>query len=92
MTLEELERGLELHERRLASIEGNFVVQGELLNRVDQRLDRLANLMEESERRRTEDRETLRLMQAAMSSLFQRMDAFIRGLARRNGDQKPRIE
>jgi len=47
MTDEELERGLELHERRLARIEENLIEQqAELLNRVDQRLDRVTLLIQ----------------------------------------------
>jgi hypothetical protein len=87
MTLAELERGMELHEKRLTRIEDNLVVQGELLNRLDQRLDRVANLLEESQRQRMQDHETLRAMQDAMASLFQRMDAFIRGLERPDGHE-----
>lgn len=92
MTLAELERGMELHEKRLGRIEAsleqheerltrienNLVVQGELLNRLDQRIDRLVTIVE----RNSED---MRLMQSAMTSLFQRMDAFIRGLERNDG-------
>lgn len=73
--------GMELHEKRMARVEDNLIVQGELLNRVDQRLDRLASVVEKNS-------EEMRLMQAAMTSLFQRMDAFIRGLERRNGHEK----
>ncbi len=88
MTFEELEHGFELHEKRLARMEDNLVVQGEILDRLDHRLDRVAAMMEESERQRGEDRERLRDMQSAMTSLFQRMDAFLRGLERDNGHPK----
>ncbi|MBI4165465.1 MAG: hypothetical protein HY508_07005 [Acidobacteria bacterium] len=67
------------HERRLKRIEDNLIVQGEILNRVDQRLDRVAATAESHDKQ-------LVLMQSAMTSLFQRMDAFIRGLERGNGD------
>lgn len=94
MTLAELERGMELHEKRLtrveenlARVEDNLVVQGELLNRLDQRLDRIANLLEESQRQRIQDHEAMRIMQDAMASLFKRMDAFIRGLERPDGHE-----
>ncbi len=70
MTPEEIERGLEAHERRLNRLEENLVVQGEILNRVDQRLDRLAGLVETQS-------ESMLLMQSTMKSLFERMDAFI---------------
>jgi len=47
MTDEELERGLELHERRVSRIEENLIEQqAELLNRVDQRLDRVTLLIQ----------------------------------------------
>ena len=104
MTLEEMERGFELHEKRMGRIEenlsvmqknlvvvqDNLTVQGELLNRLDQRLDRLAAMFEEGQRQRAEDRETLRIMKAAMTSLFERMDAFIRGLERDDGHPRPK--
>jgi hypothetical protein len=85
VTLKELERGFELHEKRLERIEDNLLVQGELLGRLEV-------LFEESERQRGEDRERLRVMQAAMTSLFERMDKFIRGLERRDGHPKPGSE
>ena len=99
MTLQEIERSFQVHqeifariderldrmaaeaeghERRLKRIEDNLIAQGEILNRVDQRLDRVASLTESHEQQ-------LALMQTAMTSLFQRMDAFIRGLERGNG-------
>ncbi len=70
MTPEEIERGREAHERRPTRVEENLVVQGEVLNRVDQRLDRLAGLAETQH-------ESMLLMQSTMKSLFERMDAFI---------------
>ncbi|MBI1940682.1 MAG: hypothetical protein HYS33_04140 [Acidobacteria bacterium] len=117
MTIEELERGFELHEKRLQAHEVVFariderldrmsarddeherrlsrieetlrglsdhlVVQGKLLNGVDQRLDRLTAIVESHTNQ-------LAVLQSAMTSLFQRMDAFIRGLERGNGDALP---
>jgi archaellum component FlaC len=110
MTLQELERGMELHEQRMARIErgmelheqrmariesnielheqrfkrieDNLVVQGELLNRLDQRVDRIASFVEKNSLE-------MGFMQATLASLLQRMDAFIRGLERRNGHEKP---
>ena len=100
VTNEELERGMELHERRLAAIderlgrlaaaseshdkrlrrvEDNLVVQGEMLNRIDQRLDRLTALFEQSSAE-------IRVLRGAMASLFEHMEAFIRGL-RPNGHE-----
>lgn len=73
MTLKEMERGFELHEQRMARILDNFVLQGELLNRLEQRIDRIAAMMEE-------DRERLRVMQVAMTSLFERLEGFVRRL------------
>jgi chromosome segregation ATPase len=87
--LDRLASSMESHDKRLTRVEDNLAVQGELLNRVDQRLDRLAEMFVQSEGGRAEDRERMRLMQAAMTALFQRMDAFIRGLERRDGHQKP---
>jgi len=96
MTLQELERGLELHEKRFARIEetlelhdkrlerieSTLVVQGELLNRFGQSLDHLLIVVERNS-------ENMRVMQASMTALFERMDAFIRGLERRDGHEKP---
>ncbi len=90
MTLQEIEQGLKFHEERFARmdaehekrfkrIEDNLVVQGEILNRIDLRLDRMAASVENHDQQ-------LALMQSAMTALFQRMDAFIRGLERGNGD------
>lgn len=107
MTLNEIERALELserrfqlheehfahiderldrmaaqaeeHERRLTRIEDNLLVQGEILNRIDLRLDRVAAMAESHDQQ-------LAVMQSAMTSLFQRMDAFIRGMERGNGN------
>jgi hypothetical protein len=85
VNLEDIERGMELHEQRFKKIEDNLIVQGEILNRVDQRLDRLAEMLAQSEGERAADRERMRLMQGAMTSLFERMDDFIRGLERHDG-------
>ncbi len=93
MSLEELERAFELHEKRLllmdqqsekrfSRIEDNLLVQGEILNRLDQRLDRVAGLVE----RNSAD---MQVMQSAMTNLFQHMDAFIRGLGGGNGHETP---
>jgi hypothetical protein len=73
------------HENRLKRVEDNLAVQGELLDRIDLRLDRLTETFAQSEGERAADRERTRLMQAAMTSLFNRMDAFIRGLERHDG-------
>lgn len=78
MTLQEIERGLEAHERCLRRVEDNLAVQAEILNRVDQRLDRLTEIVERQQ-------ESMFLMQSAMKSLFERMDAFIKGLERGDG-------
>ena len=66
------------HDRKLQRIEDNLIVQAEILNRVDQRLDRVSAMVESHDQQ-------LGLMQSAMTSLFQRMDAFIQGLERGNG-------
>jgi len=93
MTDEELERGLELHERRVSRIEENLIEQqAELLNRVDQRLDRVTLLIEQSEVKRAENRKRMHLMQSAMTVLFKRLEAFIRGLERHDGHQSPGTE
>jgi len=73
MTLQEIEQGLKLHEERFARIdteheqrfkriEDNLVVQGEILNRIDQRLERMAARVESHDQQ-------LSLMQSAMTSL-----------------------
>ena len=88
MTLAELERGFELHEKRLTAVEeiqkkigDNLLVQGEILNRLDQRLDRVAGLVEKNSA-------DIHVMQSAMTNLFEHMDAFIRGLGG-NGQETP---
>lgn len=97
MTLQEIEQGLKIHEERFARmdaehekrfqrIEDNLVVQGEILNRIDQRLDRVSERMEELTEVAKSHTNQLAIMQSAMTSLFQRMDAFIQGLDRGNGD------
>ena len=78
-TLAHLASQVKEHDRKLQLIEDNLIVQGEILNRVDQRLDRVAATAESHDQQ-------LVLMQSAMTSLFQRMDAFIRGLEHGNGD------
>ncbi len=87
--LTRLERNLTLHEEKLTRIEENLTVQTGILHRVDQRLDRLTEMFERSERERADDHERMRVMQTAMTSLFERMDAFIRGLERNDGHGRP---
>ncbi len=79
MDAREIERGLEAHERRLNRVEENLVVQGEMLSRVDQRLDRIAAMQERQQ-------EELRELQSAMLALFLRMDRFLQGLDRGDGN------
>jgi len=73
VTLQEIEQGLKLHEERFARIdaeheerfkriEDNLVVQGEILNRIDQRLDRMAARVEGHDQQLT-------LLQSAGTSL-----------------------
>jgi len=73
-------------EERFKRIEDNLVVQGEILNRIDQRLDRVSERMEDLTAVAKLHTNQLAIMQSAMTSLFQRMDAFIQGLDRGNGD------
>ena len=73
MTFEEVERALK-------EMKDNLVVQAELGRHQDERIHALITIAEGHERRLVADREDLREMQAAMAALFQRMDAFIRGL------------
>ncbi len=82
MTPEEVERGIELHERRLARIEDNLLVQGQLLDRLDRNVERLAAVVEKNST-------DMHIMQSAMTSLFQRMEAFLRGLERHDGQENP---
>lgn len=92
---EELDALVELsknHEHWLTRVEDHLAVQGELLNRIDQKAERLAQMFVESAGERAEDRERLRIMQAAVTSLFERMDAFLRGLERHAGRERPGSE
>ena len=77
-TLAYLASQVKEHDRKLQRVEDNLLVQAEIPNRVDQRLDRVAAMAENHEHQ-------LVLMQSAMTSLFQRLDAFIHGLERGNG-------
>ncbi len=80
MTPGEVERGMELHERRLPRIEDNLLVQGQLLDRLDRNVDRLAAVVEKNST-------DMHIMQSAMTSLFQRMEAFRGGLERHDGHE-----
>jgi uncharacterized coiled-coil protein SlyX len=89
MTPQEIERGLDAHERRLnrleeglTRVEENLLVQGEILNRLDLSLARLAGMVEKQQ-------EGVLQMQSAMRSLFERMEAFIKGLERHDGHYPP---
>lgn len=104
MTLKEIEDSFKIHQERFARmdakideheqrfkrIEDNLVVQGEILNRIDQRLDRVSERMGELTEVAKLHTNQLAIMQSAMTSLFQRMDAFIQGLDRGNGDNLQR--
>ncbi len=86
MTLQEIEHSFKIHEQRFNRIEDNLAVQGEILNRIDQRLDRVTERMEGLTEIAKLHTNQMAVMQSAMTALFQRMDAFIRGLERGNGD------
>ncbi len=66
MTFEEMERGL--------------IVQGELLNRVDQAVARNTEAIARNTEAIGKLADGMLIMQGAMRSLFERMDRFIRGL------------
>ncbi len=66
MTFEEMERGL--------------IVQGELLNRVDQAVARNTEAIARNTEAIGKLADGMLTMQGAMRSLFERMDRFIRGL------------
>lgn len=97
MTLQEIELGFKIHEERFARmdaehekrfkrIEDNLAVQGEILNRIDQRLDRVTERLDGLTEVVQLNTNQLAVLQSAMTSLFPRMDAFIQGLERGNGD------
>ena len=85
-TLAHLASQAKEHDRKLQIIEDNLIVQGEILNRVDQRLERVTDRIEGLTSIVGTHTNQLAVMQSAMTALFQRMDAFIRGLERGNGD------
>ena len=100
MTLQDIEQGFKLHEERFARmdaehekrfkrIEDNLAVQGEILNRIDQRLDRVTERMDGLTEVVRANTNQLAVLQSTRISLFQRMDAFIQGLDRGNGDNPP---
>lgn len=74
------------HDRKLQIIEDNLIVQGNILNRVDHRLDQVSERIEGLTTILHSHTSQLALMQSAMTSLFQRMDNFIRGLEGGNGN------
>ena len=77
------------HEQRFKRIEDNLAVQGEILNRIDQRLDRVTERMDGLTEVVRANTNQLAVLQSTRISLFQRMDAFIQGLDRGNGDNPP---
>jgi chromosome segregation ATPase len=101
VTLQEIEQGFRIHEERFARIdakieeyearfkriEDNLVVQGEILNRIDQRLDHVTERLHGLTEVVRLNTNQLAVLQSAMTSLFQRMDAFIQGLDRGDGDK-----
>ena len=108
MTFEEMEKSLAGIEDSLKGLRDNQEVQGVMLWRMENNLDRLEAAVEQlahgmtllqsamkgligtvegltetvevHEKQHAEDREQMRVMQAAMTALFERMDRFIRGL------------
>ncbi len=101
MTFEEMEKSLAGIENSLKGLRDNQEVQGAMLWRMENNLDRLEAAVEQLAHGMTllqavmkgltetvegltetvaEDREQMRVMQAAMTALFERMDRFIRGL------------
>jgi uncharacterized coiled-coil protein SlyX len=104
VTLQEIEQGFKIHEERFARIdakieehearfkriEDNLVVQGEILNRIDQRLDHVTERLDGVTEVVRLNTNQLAVLQSAMTSLFQHTDAFIQGLDRGNGGNPPR--
>jgi hypothetical protein len=80
MTMEELERGLKV-------LQDNMTVQGVMMHRIENNLDRLESDLSRVESLAARNSEAIEkltdgmtIMQAAMKSLFDHMDRFIRGL------------
>jgi len=91
MTFEQMERALNGITDKLNSITDNLAVQGQLLDRFekqserraeeqDERIRALLTIGENHERRLADTEERTRSMQAAMTSLFEHIERFIRGL------------
>jgi hypothetical protein len=82
MTLEEMERGLK-------GLQDNMTVQGVMMNRLENNLDRLEAVVAENSAAIARNTELIArladgmmVMQAAMQRLFDHMDRFIHGLER----------
>jgi hypothetical protein len=80
MTYEEVERGLKV-------LQDNMTVQGVMKNRLENNLDRLEVVVAENSAAIARNTEAIAkladgmmVMQAAMKSLFEHIDRFIRGL------------
>jgi len=80
MTLEEMERGLK-------GLEDNATVQGAMMHRLENNLDRLEAIVAQNSEAIARNTEAIHHLangqastQSAMHLLFERMDRFIRGL------------
>ena len=80
MTYEEMERSIqELRDAQL--------VQVHLMDRIELNMDRLVDTAQNHERRLEVHEDGIAEMRAAMTRLFERMDRFIQGLERGNGQK-----
>lgn len=73
MTIEDMERGMKV-------LQDNMTVQGVIMYRLENNMDRLESNLARLEGTVEALANSQALMQAAMHSLFERMDRFIRGL------------
>ncbi len=73
MTLEEMERGFQV-------MQDNMTVQGVMMHRLENNLDRLEAVVAENSAAIAKLGHGMTVMQSAMQRLFDHMDRFIRGL------------
>lgn len=78
MTLDEIERALQIHERQIRDLRDNQRVQGELLNRTDNTLAFAADLVRKLA-------EQMVILQAGLDAMVKSMDTLRKSLEGGNG-------
>lgn len=76
MTLAELERGFEIHEKQMRELRDNQIVQGEMLAKQGDLLTKASSVLLELANRINEISERQAVTQAGIESLIKFMDTF----------------